>query len=169
MLGISLTKRQWIWGIVAVIVAIVIITVVMFRSDDRRASPADHATPLAEKNIGHEADVTPPPPVAKKRQPDQQTDNLASQSPPATYSYPAEQENAFIEEAMETMPKLIEVEVHEPGVVFFRHEPDKPEFLEYAMEDLAERYKTILKYDRPVNVVFFISGRPAKARVFFRE
>ena len=68
-----------------------------------------------------------------------------------------------------TLPSLIEVDVHEPGVIFFRYKPDRPEALELAMEDLAELYKGRLGYDKPVNVVFFISGRPVKSKVFFRE
>jgi hypothetical protein len=75
----------------------------------------------------------------------------------------------FIHEAMATMPSLIEVDVHEPGVVFFRHKPDRPEALELAMQDLAYLYKERFAYDKPVNVVFFISGRPVKSKVFFRE
>jgi hypothetical protein len=75
----------------------------------------------------------------------------------------------FIHEAMATMPSLIEVDVHKPGVVFFRHKPDRPEALELAMEDLAGLYKDRLGYDKPVNVVFFISGRPVRSKVFFRE
>ena len=83
--------------------------------------------------------------------------------------YPTEKEIAFIEEAMETIPSLTEVDVHKPGVVFFRHKPDRPEAMEKAMNDLAEMYKIRLEYGEPVNVVFFISGRPMKSKVFFRE
>jgi type IV secretory pathway VirB10-like protein len=89
----------------------------------------------------------------------------SSLTPPAA-DYPVEQEEKFVEEAMATLPKLIEVEVHEPGVVFFRHKPARPEDMETAMEDLAQLYRTRLKYDKPVNVVFFISGRPVKAKMF---
>lgn len=169
MLGISLTKRQRIWGIVAVIVAIVIITIVVLRSDNRQASPVNHTQPVAEKDIGHEAVVTPPPQVAIKRQTDQQTGNSASQSPPEAYSYPAEQEEAFIVEVMDNIPLMIEVEVHQPGVIYFRREPDWPENLDMAMEEMAHLYKNRLGYEGPVNVVFFISGRPAQAKMFFRE
>lgn len=80
-----------------------------------------------------------------------------------------ELEQAFIEETMENIPLMIEVEVYRPGVIYFRREPDWPENLEMAMEKMAYLYKDKVGYEGPVNVVFFISGRPAQAKVFFRE
>ena len=85
---------------------------------------------------------------------------------PVDEEYPVELEEEFISEAMESIPKLIEVDVHEPGVVFFRQKPDKQENIQMSMNELAELYKNVFGYTKKVTVVFFISGRPARALEF---
>lgn len=169
MIGISLNRKQRIWGCFAIILAVATIAIVIGR-DDKPAIHGKASTPGADNDGIAENGVAAIPVVAQKRPKSTQTEKIAGPSvAEEPLTDPAELEQAFIDEALQAMPKLIEVEVHEPGVVFFRFEPDRPEALEQAMEDLAERYKALLDYNEPVNVVFFISGRPAKARVFFRE
>jgi hypothetical protein len=167
MPGISVNKKTWLWSVLAVILVIAGITILMLNRE-REIPPSPTVPPIVKDNTQHGTDGPPLPAEVAEPKP------MAGTTPPSPppldeYSYPVELEGAFIQEAMETIPRLIEVEVHEPGVVFFRHEPDQPEYLEMAMEDLAELYKTRLVYDKPVNVVFFISGRPVKSKVFFRE
>lgn len=77
-------------------------------------------------------------------------------------------EEEFIQEVKEEIPDIIEVKIHKPGVIFFRHKPAPPSILEEDMERLAELYRDEFEYNNSVNVVFFISGRPIFSRVFFK-
>lgn len=168
MTGISENKDKRKWGLGVVILVGAGIIFVLWRPD-HHTPPETIETPVVAKHPGNTAVSAPIPAVEKRKEHTREKPLLASQAPADDYVYPAEMEDVFIDEAMQTLPKLIEVEVHEPGVVFFRHEPDRRESLAFAMEDLAELYRTTLDYNASVNVVFFISGRPVKSKVFFRE
>lgn len=165
-------KKILTGGVIAVVVLIGVVAVFMMRGTS--GSPP-LPTPAEVKIPDKAAEIAPPPvpqqtakphtvpPVSRGSSdtsgPVQEDESLVEQ----------QKEAAFIAEAMTIMPSLVEVDVHEPGVVFFRYKPDRPEVLELAMEELAKLYKGRLGYDKPVSVVFFISGRPVKSKVFFRE
>ena len=170
MIGISVGKKRRRWGIVAIILMIAVIAILMGR-DNQPAKPvrptisSDGSDKIKEKDVPTLPEVAQeiPEPVTK------QTETSAGTSSKEPLTDPAELEQAFIEETMETIPLMIEVEVHQPGVIYFRRKPDWPENLEMAMEEMAYLYKEKVGYEGPVNVVFFISGRPAQAKMFFRE
>ncbi|GEM_PF-4080142 len=76
-------------------------------------------------------------------------------------------EEEFIQEAKEEIPDIIEVKIHKPGVIFFRHKPAPPSIIKEDMERLAELYRDEFEYNNSVNVVFFISGRPIISKSIF--
>jgi hypothetical protein len=164
-------KKNWIGMTVAALLLVSII--IMFVVSD---FPTYSPTMPAKIEIPDKtAEVAPPPVPQQTAKPNTKppvSKGSSDSSEPVQeddYLVELKKENEFIKEAMETIPQLVEVDVHEPGVVFFRHQPDRPEALEQAMKDLAGLYRDRLGYDKPVNVVFFISGRPVRSKVFFRE
>lgn len=159
---------------VTVGVVLLIGVVAIFMMPGKSDSPPP-PMPAEVKAPDKTATVAPPPVPQQTAKPNTRppVSQGASDTPEPVqeneYIVELKKEFEFIKEAMETIPRLVEVDVHEPGVVFFRHQPDRPEALELAMKDLAELYRNRFGYDKPVNVVFFISGRPVRAKVFFRE
>ena len=160
-------KKYWIAGSVATVLLIAVVLILAGRKLQFTV-PADIKVPdkIAEV-ISLPLPAKETKPVSKILPPVFHQASDAEE--PVVYEYPVEQEEEFIEEAMRAMPSLNEVDVNEPGVVFFRHKPARPDAIAESMNNLAELYRTLLEYDKPVNVVFFISGRPMKSKVFFRE
>ncbi|RLC10275.1 MAG: hypothetical protein DRH43_06680 [Deltaproteobacteria bacterium] len=82
-----------------------------------------------------------------------------------------EEEKRFKKQALET-EAVTNVVVHDTGVVFFWADPKEagdPQRRKEIMEDLAYLYRDNCHHEKPVTVVFFISGRPVQAHQFFRE
>ena len=158
----------------AVMLVVAAILFVVFTQPDAKVVFVENPEGLKNQDIAPEFSLPEPPAAVKTEKPIPPMSSKVAEptidtNHPADDQYSIEKEIAFIEEAMETIPSLTEVDVHKPGVVFFRHKPDRPEALEKAMNDLAEMYQVRLEYGEPVNVVFFISGRPMKSKVFFRD
>ena len=89
---------------------------------------------------------------------------------PFTAHKMTEAEKRFKDEALKTQP-VTNIIVHDRGVVFFWATPKQagdPEKRKEIMENLAYLYRDICKYEKPVTVVFFISGRPVQAVQFFK-
>ena len=89
---------------------------------------------------------------------------------PFTAHKMTEAEKRFKDEALKTQP-VTNIIVHDTGVVFFWATPKQagdPEKRKEIMENLAYLYRDICKYEKPVTVVFFISGRPVQALQFFK-
>jgi len=170
MIGISVVQKRRTWGIVAIIFMIAIIAVLVGR-DNQLVKPINQKTSSGRNDKITEKGKSILPAVAQKEPKPEPKQTEASKGPSSTepLTDATELEQAFIEETMENIPLMIEVEVYRPGVIYFRREPDWPENLEMAMEKMAYLYKDKVGYEGPVNVVFFISGRPAQAKVFFRE
>ena len=89
---------------------------------------------------------------------------------PFTAHRMTEAEKRFKNEALETQP-VTNIIVHDTGVVFFWASPKQagdPEKRKEIMENLAYLYRDICNYEKPVTVVFFISGRPVQGVQFFK-
>ena len=82
-----------------------------------------------------------------------------------------EEEKRFKELALETEP-VTNIVVHDTGVVFFWADPTEasnPQERKEIMEDLAYLYRDNCRHEKPVTVVFLISGRPVQSLRFFKE
>ena len=82
-----------------------------------------------------------------------------------------EEEKRFRQTALETKP-VTNIVVHDTGVVFFWADPTEasnPQKRKEIMEDLAYLYKDNCRHEKPVTVVFLISGRPVQSLRFFKE
>jgi hypothetical protein len=82
-----------------------------------------------------------------------------------------EDEKRFKEIALQTQP-VSNLIVHDTGVVFFWANPkdaSAPQKRKEIMEGLAHLYRDNCRYEKPVTVVFLISGRPAQSLQFFKE
>ena len=79
----------------------------------------------------------------------------------------AEKEEEFKNTVLETL-LVTDVWVESPGRICFHAPPGSDERKE-VMEEIAILYKDIVRYDKPVAVGFFISGRPVEIYHFFRD
>jgi len=113
--------------------------------------------------------------LERKRKSDQtkKTEDIEAQKKiryPFTAHKMTEAEKRFKDEALKTQP-VTNIIVHDTGVVFFWATPKQagdPEKRKEIMENLAYLYRDICNYEKPVTVVFFISGRPVQAVQFFK-
>jgi hypothetical protein len=82
-----------------------------------------------------------------------------------------EKETRFRELSLKTEP-VSNIIIHDTGVVFFWADPKdagNPQKRGEIMKNLANLYKENCQYEKPVTVVFLISGRPAQSLQFFKE
>ena len=109
----------------------------------------------------------------KEEKKTKKTENIEAQRKkryPFTAHKMTEAEKRFKDEALKTQP-VTNIIVHDTGVVFFWATPKQagdPEKRKEIMENLAYLYRDICNYEKPVTVVFFISGRPVQAVQFFK-